>query len=242
MGRRIGIVGVGLLTVACGGRFEQTVDGVARPTGASCATNPNGVCYPTEDIGTGVRSGAVPGSRMTNLAFVGFKARTVMQPLDASTTESVTLADYYDPDGSLGSSIIVILENGMWCPPSNTEADFFSGADYTSENTGSASWARELAPLGVVVIETLFQGPQFGVAATLDDLRTWVTRHNNDYTTVLDGELSLGALWQKAEFPVQIVLDARSMEILEVTTAFETAYDTHLKTWVDWTKTNPPRP
>jgi hypothetical protein len=205
--------------------------------------NPYGVCYPTADIGTHVRSGATWGNRIPNLRFTGFRAHGT-DVVDTTTAETIALADYYDPNGITGNVLLVITSNQMWCAPSNEQADFFSGANYTGANVGAASWAKDLAPLGVVVIEALDDGPKPGISATLDDLRAYMARHTSDYTSVVDPDRVLSFFFW-TEFPWDpdvLVIDARSMEMLSATVGFDWQAGTSLAQLAATTRASPPRP
>ena len=210
---------------------------------AACELNPYAVCYPTADVGVAVRSGSQYGNRIPNLKFVGFRSQGTATLDPSSAPTSVSLADYYDPLGMMGNILIVIVSNHVWCGPSNEEADFLSGANFTGANTGGASWAKELAPLGIVVIEALDDGPVWGTSATLDDLRTYVTRHDSDYTSVLDGDRSLALYFPTQPWnPDVLILDARSMEILSATVGFDTNADVTLAALARATRSSAPRP
>jgi hypothetical protein len=238
------VVSLGALACACGGKYGQSDRGVDPPVDTtSCDRNPDGACYPTEDVGTAARNGDVPGDRIPNFHFLGFPASPdgTVDPTAQPTV--VSLADFYDPTGSRGTTILHIMTEEEWCGPANEDADFFSGANYTGWNTQGASFAKELAPLGVVVLQVLDDGPVVATAATLDDLVQWTTRHQNDMTTVLDPNTDmLGQIYDEPYDPVHIDVDTRSMEILDAVVGFNTAEDVVIKNWVDWTKNNPPRP
>jgi len=175
---------------------------------------------------------------MPNFRFVGFQAKSPNGVVDSSQTQILSLADFYDPTGALGYTVIHIAVNTVWCGPSNEEADYIAGHSYAP----SPGFAKELAPLGVVFLEVLTDGPVVGQAATIEDLRTWVSMHQTDYSVAVDGDYgSLGSLFDGAAIPFNIDIDARSMEILSSELGFNTALDTAIKTWIDWESVNPPK-
>ncbi len=240
-------VGLVLFVAACGGRVNGASEGTAAPTETSdaCETNPYGTCYPAR-VGTTPMTGAARGDRIPNFKFVGFRAEGVDAVVDTTTTTEFSLADYYDPERLLGPAgkgftIIHVLVETAWCGPSNEYTDFIAGANYTGANTGGASWAKELAPLGVVFVELLVDGKVVGEPATVADLRDWVTHHQINYTVGLDSfYLSLGSLTTAAAIPFTMDIDARSMEILDAEVGFDTNGDTAIKHWIEWQTLNSP--
>lgn len=240
---------VGLLACACGGRTDR-LEGLEGPTGEpACDTNAYGVCYPS-DVGTAAMqtdaSGNVVarGDRIANFRFVGFPSPGAFAVDDVTEARTISLADFYDPAGQLGIKILHVMVNVRWCGPSNEEADFVSGANATGQNAGSAAFARELEPLGVRFLEILTDGLVIGHPATLDDLRAWVTQHEVDYAAAVAGGAQsssgflstgeLGPFFTNAAIPFNMVIDARSMEILYASTGFDSALDVRLKTWLAW--------
>ena len=211
--------------------------------------NSYGVCYPTVDIGTGVRAGQVSGSRLSNFAFTGYAASDT-NVLAAGSTKTIRLADYYDPQqkgvpgviGGVPIKIIHVVVSAVWCNPCNEETDFLSGANWTGANTTGTSWAKELAPLGVVFVQALDDGAITGTGATVTDLNNWINHHQNDFTTTLDpGNQNLGVFFDAAAIPFNMNIDARSMEILSGEVGFDTSLDQAIKTWVNWVDANPPK-
>ncbi len=209
--------------------------------------NGYGVCYPTSDVGTGARSGltttANPGNRIANFAFTGYPA-TDVTPLVANgqpaSTKTIHLGDYYDPQqkgiqgiiGGVPIKLIHLTVAAVWCGPCNEETDFVAGSNYTGANTANASFAAELAPLGVVFVQAIDDGPVVGTGATLNDLNTWIsaTHHNNDFTTMVDpGNQNLGVFFDAAAVPFNANIDARSMEILSTEVGFDTNLNNTIK-------------
>jgi hypothetical protein len=248
---------VGLLPlVACGGEVQRDPTGTVGPSSTSpCDTNPSGVCYPTDHVGTSalVLDGAGQpiqrGDRVPNVRFIGFRAPNAHAVVDTTQAPAmISLADYYDPEQKLGPagtgiSVIRVMVNTAWCGPSNEEADFVSGANYTGQNSGGASFAKELEPLGVVFIEVLGEGAIVGQGATMSDLVSWVGHHEIDYTATVDGPLGyspLSSYFPEAAIPFSLDIDARSMEILHIDIGLDIKADTTLKNWVAWVDTHAP--
>jgi len=208
--------------------------------------NGYGVCYPTDDIGTGARTSlgatGVPGNRIANFAFTGYAATNedelVQNGQPPTATKTIHLGDYYDPQGKgvpgiidgVPIKLIHLTVAAVWCGPCNEETDFIAGANYTGANTNNASFAKELAPLGVVFVQAIDDGPVVGTGATISDLNGWINRHESDFTSMVDpGNQNLGAFFDAAAVPFNANIDARSMEILSTEVGFDTTLDNTIK-------------
>ena len=173
--------------------------------------------------------------------------------------------------GGTPIKLIHLTVAAVWCGPCNEETDFISGGNWTGANTSSttcatdndcsatpatpyclpngassamvcaASFAKELAPLGVVFVQALSDGPTFGTGATISDLNSWVTHHKNDFTSMVDpGIQNLGVFFDGAAVPFNMNIDARSMEILSTELGFDTGMDQTIKNQVlPWINKNP---
>ena len=203
--------------------------------------NGYGVCYPTADQGTKARTGfgatGVAGNRIANYGFTGYPASNT-DPLTTGAPTTIHLAQYFDPDqkgipgiiGGVPIKVIHLTVAARWCGPCNEETDFISGANYTGANTGGASFATELAPLGVVFVQAVDDGLTPGTGATLNDLDAWITAHKNDFSTMVDpSNANLGLFFDAAAVPFNMNIDARSMEILSADVGFDTAMDQTIK-------------
>jgi hypothetical protein len=217
---------------------------------AATDKNAYGACYPTSDIGTKARTGVngIAGNRIANYAFTGYPAADTNALVPDGTTKTVRLGDYYDPDqkgipgviGSVPIKIIHLVVSAVWCNPCNQETDLVSGANFSGANPNGTSWAKELAPLGVVFVQALDDGAVTGVGATLNDLNSWINHHGVNFTDVLDpNNQNLGVFFDAAAIPFNANIDARSMEILSSEVGFDTNGDTAIKTWVNWVGSHP---
>ena len=225
--------------------------GVQKPTpqaGSCDATeqNPYQACYPIDDIGTAARTGpsGVAGNRIANFAFTGYPWSDVTSKVTTGTTKTIRLSDYFDPEGKIqfggttGIKIIHITVAAVWCGPCNEETDYIAGN--TANGAPSPGFAAELAPMGVVFLQALSDGPVVGHGATLSDLNKWITNHGSDFTEMLDpGVANLGVFFDAAAVPFNANIDARSMEILSTELGFNTAMDTDIKSWITWQNSHP---
>ncbi len=229
---------------ACGANVPPDPGQQAPTVTSSCSDadkNPFGDCYPTSDIGTGARTNfsvnGTAGQRIANFAFTGY-AGSDLNVLSPGTPTTVHLANYYNPNGLaipnvIGGTPVKLIHltvAAVWCGPCNEETDFISGANWTGANTGGSAFAKELAPLGVVFVQALSDGPVVGTGATMNDLNSWIQHHQNDFTSMVDpGVQNLGVFFDAAAVPFNMNIDARTMEILSSEVGFDTSMDLTIK-------------
>jgi hypothetical protein len=158
----------------------------------SSETNPDGVPYPTQHIGTSVRTGMKPGSVIANLKLTGYAP-------NASTTSQVKLADVFDPKGYTHDIVALLLQT-TWDAPSKNMMKSLAAA----------------APSRVAIIAVLGEGTSPGQPATLGDLTAWHAASSFPAAwSVLDPSFSqLPPPLSGNAVPMIIVLDARTMEIV----------------------------
>jgi hypothetical protein len=171
-------------------------------TGESAAnsapdTNPDGVPYPTDGIGTLPRKGSTPGNRIANFKFLGFP--------DADTSgglKPISLAQFFDPAGKK-YKIIHIQASGVWCY-------------YCQEETKTvAQMQADLEAKGAVWLMSLAEGRTQGTPSTQVDLESWIKNYKAPYTQWIDpGNQKLGPFYHAEALPWNANIDARTMEIL----------------------------
>jgi hypothetical protein len=253
----LGVLGSSIL-LACSASVPQDPGQPAPTVQTTCSDankNAFGDCYPSSDIGVGARTNfsatGTSGQRIANFAFTGYPATDTTQ-VTPGTPTTINLAKYYNPDlkpipgviGGVPVKVIHLTVAAVWCGPCNEETDFISGANWTGQNPApSASFATELAPLGVVFVQALSDGAVVGTGATITDLNSWITHHANDFTSMLDpGVQNLGVFFDAAAVPFNMNIDARSMEILSSEVGFDTQMDLTIKNQVlPWIDKNPPK-
>jgi hypothetical protein len=215
------------------------VDPTPTPTD-DCKKNPDRPCYPTDDVGTAPRQGNTAGQRIANLQFYGFKNVDPSQRTDpGGEPQKVSLADFYDPTGTT-FKVIHLIGSSNWCPPCNAETEALA-----------ARAAADLASRGVVFLQALIDGPVHGVGATPDVLRNWIQGPRKDenrqvyntplnFTVVLDPDTKvLGPFFNANSVPVNLTIDARSMEILTARTGSPPDIAADVQEWLNWMKTHP---
>lgn len=129
----------------------------------------------------------------------------------------IQLADFYNPtgDGTFPEGSVfgegtplprVLLVNigAVWCQPCQYEADVVLPVHY-----------EEYSPLGVQFLLVLADGPNVGVPATFNHLVTWTTRYETPWPATIDPDYAVGSLFKANAFPVNIVVDTKTMRIAE---------------------------
>jgi AhpC/TSA family len=187
--RSLLVLALAVCSSACGSNAPEIPDELLADA-PSCAA-PD---YPSEGFGTEV------GDVAKNACFVGYRAPDRVAPTEAHR-ETVALSDYYDPAGTKGVSLILVNTAAIWC------------AACVAEHGDLPQRAAELGPRGLVILSTLFQDGQRD-PADMADLERWITNFEPNFPMVADPELQLGLYASPDSAPLNMLVDARSMEIL----------------------------
>ena len=159
--------------------------------------NPDGVAYPTDNIGTTPRSGNTPGNKMVNYKFLGYPDGDTSQGL-----QPMSMASLFDPTGAK-YKLIHIQASGTWCV-------------YCKEETKTVVPMRQkFVDRKVVWVVSLAEGPTPGTPATAKDLDQWMAQFKAPYTHFLDpGNRNFGPFYDAAALPWNANVNAKTMEIL----------------------------
>jgi hypothetical protein len=183
--------------IACSSSQSPTSSSPASSSNTMAALNPDGVAYPSANIGHNARKGSSPGNVIQNFTFQGY--------LDADRSKGlqpISLAEYYDPCGKR-IKMIHLTVAGAWCVPCGEETDALVAAK------------AQLASERVTVLQALGDGPTEGVPATMTDLDNWIAKHGSNFTEMLDPNLkNLGAFFNAGSVPWNCDIDPRTMEII----------------------------
>jgi hypothetical protein len=200
-------------------------------TGSMPAKPGGGSAYPTAGIGSSARGldssgrpNTAHGDVIADLAFTGYATGNPTGPLS-----TVSLADYFDPKQAKYTLVHIVAVAG-WCAACGDETSKLVAA--------LAAPSTDYASQGVVYLQVLVEGTAQHVGATPDDLYAWTTIYHPPFAELLDPEAqSLGELFAVADVPLNVDLDARSMEILQASTGEEDP--AAVETWLAWVKANP---
>jgi hypothetical protein len=234
----LGFVALALSTAgitACGGGGkagpEGPGEGSGPATGGSVTPLPKSasVCatdarpYPSEDNqGYQHRRSSVAGNTLIDFALQGYADSDRSKGLGC-----VTMQDFYDPTGEKNIKLLHISVGAAWCGPCQAEAMLL------------VPKIAEFRAKGVVFVSVLAQRPDRMKAEPVD-LDHWIDTFKTNYTQVLDpGAEQFGPFFDGSSYPLNINVDARSMEIL---TAAPGTADllAEVNTWLDWVNTHPP--
>lgn len=186
------------LALALAGCGKSDPPEASDPDVPAHATNPDGVPYPTDHIGTTPRSGKNPGDRIANLTFQAYVDG------DKSALKTVSLADWYDPTAKKWK-VMHIEAAATWCAICGSVAD------------ATVITRPAFEPKGIAYLEVVAAGPSAGFGPSLDDVSSWIDAHHSNFTTAIDvrGRRLAAYGVTKDTFPYDIYLDLRTMEILE---------------------------
>jgi hypothetical protein len=215
-----------LMALSFAGCSEETVEPPfddVDVTGRS--VNPDGLPYPTDDLGGRARDGDTPGARIPNFSFQGYPDGDLSRGLQV-----ISLADYYDPSQKR-NKVLHLMAAVAWCPHCQALTQAMVAAEPTVRQQGA------------VIVQTLLEGPEPGVAPSLGDLNSWVNEHAPNLTVVFDAEgRRLSTVATLSGVPWNAMIDTRSMELLEVVTGSPVDYAAWVGKQVTWVENNPARP
>ena len=180
--------------------------------------NPDGVAYPTANIGTNPRAGGTAGNTLANYKFLGYPDGDLTKGL-----QPISMATLFDPSGAR-VKLIHVQASGSWCV-------------YCQEEVKTITPMRQkLADRKVAWIISLAEGPTRGTPATTKDLDKWISQFKAPYTQFLDpANKNFGPFYDAAALPWNANINAETMEILSsgvgATTA-ETAILEDVDGWI----------
>lgn len=167
--------------------------------------------YPPGPYGYGV------GAVIANMEFVGWHD-PVAANYDVNLLERVSLGDFYDPTGTT-TELIVINAAAVWCSVCKAEM-----RDMLKSGTYEEFRARKTQVLG-----TLFEDSA-GDPATPNDLYIWGSSSSRAiaFPLVLDPALKMGRYFTSDATPLNLVIDARTMTIIESMMGYDSTPGTGL--------------
>jgi hypothetical protein len=144
--------------------------------------------------------GAEPGDIASDLCFQGWHRPDAVEH-DVDTLSSLSFGRYFDPTGDR-YELLLVNSAALWC------------AACQSEHEDLPDRHEEYAPRGLVILSALFQD-QKGEPATVDDLTLWVETYATPFPMALDPDYQLGIYAPAGSAPLNLLLDARTLVILE---------------------------
>jgi hypothetical protein len=215
-----------LITLGCSSESLTQGEGPGGPSApaAPAATATSNVAgnfaplqvYPPGPYGHGLNA------VIENLEFLGWRD-PVGAAYDPSTLETIRLGDYYDPAGAQ-TELIVLNAAAVWCTVCQAEM-----RDMHKNGTYDAYRQRKVQVFG-----TLFQDSA-GDPAKPSDLVIWGQSEVRQiaFPLVLDPALKMGPYFTSDATPLNLVIDARSMRIIDVMMGYDSSPATGLWGTVD---------
>lgn len=180
---------------SCSSEPEELDD----PDVPAAAANPDGVSYPEDRLGGRKRTALRPGDRIPNFAFRGYPGGD-----RGAGLETISLADYYDPD-QRRHKLLHLQVASTWC------------SICSSELRATVRVAERLSEHGIVFLEVIVSGATAGLGPSLGEVEAWMDRHQSNVSTAIDVRVrrlsSIGV--SAAGMPHDILIDTRTMEILD---------------------------
>lgn len=152
--------------------------------------------------------GAARRSTIANYEFFGW-SNPSESSFDTAGARRLSLAEFYDPDGTKGNELLFISAVATWCTVCQQEYRQF-------QTTGVK---EDLTSRGAVFLGTLFEN-QDADPPSFRDLEAWVEAFDVDFPFGADPALKLGVFFDRQATPMNMVVDLKTMEILFVQTGY----------------------
>jgi hypothetical protein len=193
--RRIGLCALAAFIGGCGtNRPEIPPELLQNPGDTGLSTGCDSPAYPDGPYGAQV------GDVIANTCFSGW-AKPGSQPHTEAALEDIPLGAFHDPSGRK-YELLLVNTAALWCSACKSE-----------HQTLGQHWA-DLAPRGLGLVSALFQN-NAGDPANADDLKAWVEAFDVKFPMVLDPDYQLGIYAPAASSPLNLLVDARSMQIMQ---------------------------
>ncbi len=194
--------------------------GVPATGGTPATATGTGVDYRREDYPPGPYGTAV-GAVIENFAFMGWRD-PVAVGYDLNQVKPVRLSEFYDPTGA--TKLLWINASAVWCTVCRREM----------EDIKTNGIRASLGAKGLVMIETLFEDNDSN-PARLSDLKAWGSAPSQaiDFALLLDPGFKLGAFFTADATPLNLLVDARTMRVIDATMGYSPDYWPQVETLLD---------
>ena len=187
--------------------------------------NPDGVPYPADRHGGKPRGASGrPGDRMPNFTFRGYVDGDRSRGLS-----TISMADYFDPSQKR-HKVLHVQVAATWCALCSPTIKA------TTENEPALN-AR-----GIVFLEVILSGKQAGFGPSLEEVDGWIAQHGSTIDTAMDvrGRRLRGIGIDPLVMPHDILIDTRTMEILDSSPGTPLDVGAYGRDGVSWVTTHPP--
>lgn len=182
------------------------VTGAGGAAGSPSVQQPNvRKAYPEGPYGRG------KGAVIANLSFLGWRNPQASN-FDPNKLEKVELADFYNPGGTTNDVKLILLNaSAVWCSVCRSEYRHIS----------SANIYASYRPRGLEMLGVLFEDANYNPAKP-SDLVVWGGPDGYDlpFGLVLDPAFKTGSYFESDATPMNMLIDARTMQILDVTMGY----------------------
>lgn len=165
----------------------------------SVACGSNAPEIPDELKGQSGAFGSEVGQNVENFCFQGWRD-PVAANFDPQRFETICVYDY--ADSTKGFALLMLNTAALWCGACRLEHQALSGL------------IAPLEPRGFGFLSLLFQDNESN-PATPQDLVTWTENFSSDYPMALDPDYLMGRYAPPTNQPLNMLLDARTMKILD---------------------------
>jgi hypothetical protein len=225
LGRAFFVVASAALTVSGPGigACSSEPDELSDPDLPTVTTNPDGVPYPTDHIGSVKRSHGRPGDRIPNFTFRAYRSGR------AGGLETVSLAEYFDPQ-QRRNKVLHLQVAATWC------------AICSGELEATMTVVEPLKERGVLFLEVVISGQTAGKGPSQSEVEDWIDRHHTTFPTGIDVRgRRLAALGvSTSAVPYDVLLDTRTMEILDSSVGSPLDVGQYVLQALDFVTKNPP--
>jgi AhpC/TSA family len=155
--------------------------------------------------------GIAEGATIENLSFLGWSAPQAAQ-YRVEEAGAIRLSDFYDPTGEKGLELLLINSVAVWCGVCRTEYDDMRTSQIYSQ----------LSARGVEMLGLLFEDND-GLPARYVDMVNWGSAFEVKFPFGLDPAFKTGVYFDRSATPMNMLVDARTMEILVLVTGYNPA-------------------
>jgi len=188
------------------------------------AHNPEGLSYPTDRLGAAPRDGHVPGDRIPNFTFRGF-----VDSNREAGLQTVSFADYYDPNEQRSARVLHLMVVAMWCPYCRAETESMVPHVPTLRSEGAS------------FVQVIIDGPEQQEAPDLCNVADWIDSMNTNFTILFDiNARRLSSVIELNSIPFNALIDLRSMEVLAADVGVPIDFPAYVREALSWVASNPP--
>lgn len=157
--------------------------------------------------------GRTKGATIQNLRFLGWR-NAAAAGYDPTRLEVISLSDFYNPDGSKDVRLLALNASAVWCTVCRAEYRHL-------ERDGIHAKYR---PKGVEILGVLFEDADFNPARP-SDLVVWggPEAFDTPFPLVIDPAFKTGGYFSSDATPMNMLIDTRTMEILDITMGYDSA-------------------